>query len=489
MREDTKKEENLLSRLRDMFKSTITPVALIILFVFFVFPVLSVASDMRIITEKARQELANAKKVAKESREQIIMDRSTLKSKLKAVRQNVDTLKSSTTLLKDELTTLTEQYKELTNRQADNELEMNELSGTVRTLAQDLTIMLNTSLFTSFNPERIEKIKPILSKERFPGIDDMRSLTDILFSEAQFTGGVSLQKGKFIDRAGLQQLGEILIVGPFTAIYRIGDDVGFLQPGRGDLLTALPVLPDRKVRNQLSAYMDGDTDSIIFDPSGGAALKQVTHRVTYIERIRDGGFFVWPILAIGLAALLIVLERIIFLSRVHTNTDKIMGEVNELANAENWDECEEVINSKPGRPVCNILKAGFAGRCYDRETVDSILQEAILREVPRLERFLAVLHVFAAIAPLLGLLGTVTGMIATFHVITLYGTGDPRLMAGGISEALITTMLGLCVAIPIMLAHTFLSRQVDHIIDDMEEKAVGLSNIFMRGCCHTGKNE
>ena len=100
--------------------------------------------------------------------------------------------------------------------------------------------------------------------------------------------------------------------------------------------------------------------------------------------------------------------------------------------------------------------------------------------MPRLERFLAILAIFGAIAPLLGLLGTVTGMIDTFRVITLYGTGDPRMMSGGISEALITTELGLAVAIPIMLFHTFLSRRVDHLVGDMEEKAVALTNIIQK---------
>jgi biopolymer transport protein ExbB len=89
--------------------------------------------------------------------------------------------------------------------------------------------------------------------------------------------------------------------------------------------------------------------------------------------------------------------------------------------------------------------------------MENALQEAILREVPPMERFLSTLGMLAAIAPLLGLLGTVTGMIGTFHVITQHGTGDPRMMSGGISEALVTTMLGLSVAIPIMLAHTLLT--------------------------------
>ena len=106
------------------------------------------------------------------------------------------------------------------------------------------------------------------------------------------------------------------------------------------------------------------------------------------------------------------------------------------------------------------------------------MQEAILHELPRLQRGLALLAVFGAVAPLLGLLGTVTGMIDTFRVITLFGTSDPKLMSGGISEALVTTEVGLAVAIPIMLLHTFLSRRVDHVIGDMEENDVHMTNII-----------
>ena len=132
--------------------------------------------------------------------------------------------------------------------------------------------------------------------------------------------------------------------------------------------------------------------------------------------------------------------------------------------------------------MVHVLRAGLEARDEDRDTLESVLQEAILHELPRIERGMAVLAVLGAVAPLLGLLGTVTGMIDTFRVITLFGTGDPKLMSGGISEALITTELGLAVAIPIMLLHTFLSRRADHIVGDMEEKAVQLTNIIQKPC-------
>lgn len=456
-----------------------TLIALIVLISLFS-PLVCIASDMRVMTKKARQELSDARKAANQSNHKISTSRAALQIDLSTVQREARKLQNSVTLLTDDLATLSSAYDELTARQAEDDLEMDELAGTVRTLALDTQTILKTSLLTPFEPQRLRDLRPILAEGRFPGIDDMRTLVSILFSEIQFAGEVSLKRGAFINRSGHEEHGEILLIGPFTAVYRFQDEIGFLRPDSGGRLTALPVLPDKKITKELGGYMDGREEACVFDPSGGSALRQVSHRITYVERIRNGGFFVWPILAIGVLAILIVLERTIFLSRVHMNTDKIMGKVNELALADRWNDCEEMIKSKCGRPVCNILRAGLEGRSYDRETVDSILQEAILREVPRLERFLSVLHVFAAISPLLGLLGTVTGMIATFHVITLFGTGDPRLMAGGISEALITTMLGLSVAIPIMLAHTFLSRRVHHIVEDMEEKAVGLSNIIMR---------
>ena len=157
-----------------------------------------------------------------------------------------------------------------------------------------------------------------------------------------------------------------------------------------------------------------------------------------------------------------------------------MGEVTELADQGDWVGCEQVVDRHKGQkwPVVRMLKAGLAARNEKRETLESVLQESILRELPEVQRGIAILAVLGAVAPLLGLLGTVTGMIDTFRIITLFGTSDPKLMSGGISEALVTTEVGLVVAIPIMLLHTILSRRSDHLIGDMEEKAVQLTNII-----------
>ena len=219
---------------------------------------------------------------------------------------------------------------------------------------------------------------------------------------------------------------------------------------------------------------------------GGAALLQITQEVGLWEHLLLGGPIVYPILALGVIALVLVAYRLVFLKRVHGNTDRIMGDVSTLASRGDWEGCEAVIRKYRDRkmPVIEVVSDGLSARDEDRATLESVMQEAILRELPRVERGLSMLAVFGAVAPLLGLLGTVTGMIETFRVITLYGTGDPRLMSSGISEALITTELGLTVAIPIMLFHTFLSRRANAIIGEMEEKAVHLSNIILKEKIH-----
>jgi biopolymer transport protein ExbB len=175
--------------------------------------------------------------------------------------------------------------------------------------------------------------------------------------------------------------------------------------------------------------------------------------------------------------ILIVIERIVFLFRRRTDADALTRRVEETILNQNWQDGVEECTRLNGKPVARVIAAGLACADKQRETMENGLQEAILREIPPLERFLSTLAMLAAIAPLIGLLGTVTGMIDTFYVITQHGTGDPRMMSGGISVALVTTMLGLSVAIPIMLAHTLINRTVDNRIAEMEEKAMAIINI------------
>ena len=153
------------------------------------------------------------------------------------------------------------------------------------------------------------------------------------------------------------------------------------------------------------------------------------------ERVQQGGLVGYVIIALGIAGLALVAERLVSLGLVGSKIKAQIGQ--EKADT--------------GNPLGRVLAVYEANPNADVETLELKLDEAILKETPALERGATMIKVLSAVAPLLGLLGTVTGMIATFQAITLFGTGDPKLMAGGISTALVTTVLGLIMAIPLLL--------------------------------------
>lgn len=438
--------------------------------------------DMREACQKAESEYKTSLSEAEAAEKRILENRASLEEEISSIKSEIRLLNSDIKSMQEKAVRLREKETRLSSKKSKIEMDMNELIGTVRAVARDLESTLKQSYFTTRFPKRMNSIEPILRKGHFPGMDDLKTISDLFFQEMILSGEVVLCKGTFLNRSGMVQDGHILTIGRFNAAYKDRKETGLLGYSEsGQQFFAISTLPSRAIRGNLQRYMHGKIDEVYLDLSGGAALRQITHKLTLLGQIEKGGPLVWPILAIGLLALSLVVERIFFLKKVHHNTDIIMGKVNELALQERWEECEDSLAENEGGPVHNVLMAGLRSRREDREALESILQEAILHELPRLERFLPTINILGAIAPLLGLLGTVTGMISTFHVITLYGTGDPRMMSGGISEALVTTALGLAVAIPIMLLHVFLSRRVEHIIGDMEEKAVALINTIHKG--------
>lgn len=291
-------------------------------------------------------------------------------------------------------------------------------------------------------------------------------------------GAVRIAKGPMVDRSGNTVEAEILVLGNFTAAYRSGEEVGFLNYSpAGKKLFALSRLPSRAQQKLLRDYMDGKSEAVVLDITRGAALGQLTRTPTFWQQVHSGGPLVWPILAILAVGCLLIGERLVFLLKNRINSHLLFDNLATMAARGDWQGCRDHCAALSGKPLARVLTAGIDHCQGGRELMENGLQEAILREIPPMERFLASLAMLAAIAPLLGLLGTVTGMIDTFHVITQYGTGDPRMMSGGISVALVTTMLGLAVAIPLMLVHTLLNRAVDNRIAELEEKAVALVNL------------
>ena len=433
------------------------------------------------LQQKAIAEEDTARQEAAHSRDQISGDRDSLLQAVLLLETEVGVLNKSVVSLETEEKMLTEQETALIEKAAAIDSVVRELIGVIRMNAKDIESYILGNLQTALTDTNTDFLQAIASQGQFPGIADITKMNEAIRQQIPDAGAVRMVRGSIVDRSGNSTEADILVLGNFTAAYRLGDEVGFLNYSpAGRKLFALSHLPSGSQQKQLRRYMAGKSEAVPMDISRGGALSQLTHSLNLWQQITKGGPLAWPILVILALSILIIIERIIFLFTNRIDADGFTKKIEIMAAQQNWQACKEECAKLIGKPVARIVSAGLACHQLQREVMENALQEAILREVPPMERFLSTLGMLAAIAPLLGLLGTVTGMIDTFQVITQHGTGDPRMMSGGISVALVTTMLGLSVAIPIMLGHTLISRAVDNRIAQMEEKAVAILNIVQK---------
>jgi biopolymer transport protein ExbB len=183
--------------------------------------------------------------------------------------------------------------------------------------------------------------------------------------------------------------------------------------------------------------------------------------------IKIGGVFMWPLLIIPVVVLIMFFSKLYVVYRSRLGGRGLYAKA--VASLEGKpDEAMRLAKERPASPVLKVIGAVAANRGKDRELAEKDVKEVLLHEVPFLERHLTTLSVMAAAAPLIGLLGTVSGLIAMFQVITEHGVNDPKLLAGGIGEALIATETGLLIAIPTLIGHNFLANRVDRLVADME---------------------
>ena len=308
------------------------------------------AQDVREAARKAEADYRAATERQKQIEQQILNDRTKLAAEGEKLESEQKQLERDLAAIDEGIKKNDKVLEQLTDDWESKQLETKELSGNVRVLARELQQTLQESQLTGIYPDRLERIAPLLDKGYFPGIDDIVTMTKVYFDEIARSGQVGLVERGFVGRNGEDEVGEILTLGKFTALYREGDEVGFLRYSpTGRKFFALAELPSRGFRRQISKYFAGQSDVVPIDMSSGAALKQITHQVGFWEQIESGGPIVYPIALLALAALIIVVNRIIYLNQVNRNTSRYMTEFNKLAAEGDWEGCEARSCSDPSR--------------------------------------------------------------------------------------------------------------------------------------------
>ncbi len=339
--------------------------------------------------------------------------------------------------------------------------ELKELFGVLQQVSGDTRSKFQTSVISAQIPGRgkflDEFAQSMGSSSKLASISEIERLWFELQREMTQSGKVAKFNREVVLANGDRKIAEVTRVGGFNLI----SDGKYLEYiDETGTVAELIRQPSSRYLATTSDLVNsgGNTTAFALDPTGGSILSLLVQAPDLKERVDQGGPVGYIILAIGFVGLLIALERLISLVFIGAKVGRQLKST--IASSDN--------------PLGRVMQVKDNNPNLDTETLELKLSESILREVPKLSKRLTLIKIISVVAPLIGLLGTVTGMINTFQAITLFGTGDPKLMAGGISQALVTTVLGLVVAIPMVFIFAYLNGRSRNIVNILQQESTGL---------------
>jgi biopolymer transport protein ExbB len=411
------------------------------------------------VLQAVRKERSESSAENKAREERFLRDRNNQQAELGRVRGQVAAAEAEATRLEGVMAANQGEIDKLDQELADKQGEFQELFGAARSAAADLMTQLDNSLISAEFPGRSEELREVAQTDTLPTETQLRYLWETLVQQVAEQAKVSRFSANVAKADGSAESREITRIGPFVA-FSDGryltynpkqNQLAFLarQPA-GAVLSAA-----RAVEN---AKGDGFTRGVI-DPSLGTLLSLIVDTPNITERIQQGGEIGYLTIALGVLAFIWGVFRWVTLSST-ASAVKAQARRPKASKA---------------NPLGRVMLAYEAvGNKNDVRAVEAALDDAILREIPKLESGLNLVKIISNVAPLLGLLGTVVGMVITFQSITLFGAGDPQIMAAGISVALMTTVIGLVVSIPLVILYAFASGAANRVTQMLEEQAAGI---------------
>ncbi|GIX21662.1 MAG: flagellar motor protein MotA [Gammaproteobacteria bacterium] len=338
---------------------------------------------------------------------------------------------------------------------------LRELFGVLQQVSGDLRGRFETSNISAQYPNRGEFLEALAKKmgtaTELASIEEIQRVVYEMTREMAASAEVARFEARVSSPDGEARNRPVVRVGAFNLV----SEGKYLKYNpETDSLVELPRQPAGRYTAtavDLEAAQSGYVPFAI-DPSRGQILAALVQAPDAMERIQQGGVIGYIIIAFGIIGLILAIVRWLALRGIAARVERQIADPNPADD----------------NPLGRILKVYQQNKSVDTETLELKLSEAILKETPQIVKGVGFLKIIAVVAPLLGLLGTVTGMINTFQAITLFGAGDPKLMAGGISQALVTTMLGLWVAIPMTLLHSIVNTRSRNLIHVLEEQSAGI---------------
>ncbi|WP_153915499.1 MotA/TolQ/ExbB proton channel family protein [Shewanella sp. TC10] len=409
------------------------------------------------LLQQVQTDRANANKTNKKREAEFLNERG---DKAELLKREKAALAAETQRGKDLAQAFTDNERKIAQLEEDRKIasgDLGEMFGVVKGEAGDFAGKLVGSNITAQFPGRDAFIAELGARKELPKINELEQFWEAQLFEMVESGKVVNFDAEVTGLDGNVQATTVTRVGAYNLLadgqYVVYNaDLGLIQklsqqPGSAQVSSV------KSFTSATSGY-----EKLYVDPARGVLLSVFTQKATIEERIEAGGPIGYIIIGILVLGALISIERLVTLYLVGS---KVKAQRKNIENPG---------NNALGR----VLKVYHENKDVDVETLELKLDEAILKETPALEARISIIKVLAAIAPMMGLLGTVTGMIATFQTIQLFGTGDPRLMAGGISMALMTTVQGLVAALPLMLMHAIVVARSKTVVQVLEEQSAGI---------------
>lgn len=415
------------------------------------------ASTLDELVSRVRREAAKDIGFDQERERRFIQERDRQQAKLNKLRSELAGADQKAEKLRSTFQENENKLAEMDGQIASQAGELNELFAMVQQNAAEIGSLLDRSMISAQFPNRGDFLTKIIQRETAVSMETLQSLWLVLVDEMHESGKITRFTGPVITLDGEEKQQTVTRIGAFNAVSD-GKFLRFLPDGHKLVELARQPAPRHQSLALELEQAESGWRMMAVDPSKGAILALLVESPDLLERINQSGVIGYLILAIGVAGLLIVIWRGVVLSM---DWMRIKA---QLLQDENYD------NNPLGRLRKNIVTLP----ARSSEILAARLDEIVGQESSRLFFGLTALTVFAAVTPLMGLLGTVIGMIETFQSISLFGTGDPKLMAGGISYALVTTQLGLAVAIPLLLLQSFLHAQANRIVEILDQQSARL---------------
>lgn len=409
------------------------------------------------VLQAVRNDRSATSQENKEREARFVAERNNQQAALNRVRGQVTAAAAESTRLEGVVETNQNAIDELDAELADKQGEFQELFGAARSAAADLSAQVERSIISTQFPGRANDLSELARTEKLPTEAQLRGLWEVMIQQMAEQGKTATYQARVVQANGEGTVGDVTRIGPYVVFSESGKYLKF-DEGRLKFLARQPSGDITGAASRVAGATGPGFVRGAIDPSLGTLLGLVVETPTLTERFDQGG----PVgKIIGIVTVIGVLLGIYKWVTLTMTAGAVRGQVRKK-------------KASKSNPLGRVMLAYENTQSNDVETVALKLDDAILKEVPKLEGGLNLVKVLAATAPLMGLLGTVIGMIRTFQAITLFGTGDPQIMASGISEALVTTVLGLIAAIPLLLLHAFAAGASKRVTQILEEQSAGI---------------